>query len=81
MKGKIKLEKAPTSRSRCHNCGEYIKRGKYRLLEIYHGRFMMKDKYCASCGCTLIRNMIKELKEILKTINNDAKDEILHEEG
>ena len=80
MKGKLKIEKAPSSRARCHNCGEYIEKGKYRVLEVYQTRFTVKDKFCAGCGSGLIRATITELEEMLKTLTKAAKDVILNEE-
>jgi hypothetical protein len=74
MKGKVKIEIAPTARSSCCNCGQYINKGHYRVLEVYFGRFTIKDKYCASCGINLIRNTIKELQDMEKEIQLKEKE-------
>ena len=79
MKGRLKIEKAPTGRSRCHGCSSLIAKGSYRVLEIYYGRFTIKDKYCVNCGCTIINNTIKELKNMAETLKTDTERMILNE--
>lgn len=75
MKGKLKLEKDPSGRSRCHGCGRIIPRLSNRVLEIYYGRFTIKDKYCDSCGVDLIKKTIKELDQMLIQITEDILNE------
>lgn len=68
MKGKIKVEKAPTGRSTCKGCGNYIAMNSYRVVQTYQGRFQVKDKYCTLCGTNLINDTIEELNGFLSKL-------------
>jgi len=46
------IELAPSNRSRCKLCGNFIQKGKVRLVVSYssYGKFSGKNYYCKHCA-------------------------------